>query len=126
MTEPDKVFKLIRCSIQDFTREDFWVLMLDKSERLIKMVTLANGTLDRAHVHSRELVKEIVNCGAAKVVVAHNHPSGDPAPSIDKDDAVMRKIARLCDDIDTEFVDFVIIGEDSCFSYKRSKRLREG
>lgn len=124
MSQPDKVFKLIRCSIKDHTREDFIVLMLDKSARLIKVVDLANGTLDKAHIHSRELVKEIINCGASKIVVAHNHPSGDPEPSKDKDDPLMRKIARLCADINAELLDFVIVGDKNYFSYKRSKRLR--
>ena len=59
------------------------------------------------------------------MVVAHNHPSGDSEPSADKDDPMMRKIARLCEDIEAKLIDFVVIGQDGMFSYKRSKRLRE-
>lgn len=126
MSQPDQVSKIIRCSIKDSTREDFWIFMLDKGARLIKVVDLSKGTLDKAHIHSRELVKQIIKCGAAKIVVAHNHPSGDTEPSEDKDDPLMRKIARLCADINAELLDFVIVGDQNYFSYKRSKRLIVG
>ncbi len=63
--------------------ERFGVMMLDTRRRLIRVQLISSGSLDTASAHPREVFREAAIAGAAAVVVFHNHPSGDPSPSVD-------------------------------------------
>ena len=61
--------------------EHFWVLCLDRKNRLIRRITATTGTATNSLVHAREVFREAIKLSATAIIVAHNHPSGDPAPS---------------------------------------------
>ena len=73
-------------------REEFRALFLDSRNRLLDVVTISVGTLDSSIVHPREVFRAAIRAGSASLIVAHNHPSGDPTPS-PEDLAITR---RLC------------------------------
>ncbi|MQA93063.1 MAG: DNA repair protein RadC, partial [Gemmatimonas sp.] len=73
-------------------REQFVVLMLDAQNQLIGIHTVTVGTLDASLVHPREIFKPAILANAASILLAHNHPSGDPTPSAE-DRSVTRQIA---------------------------------
>lgn len=62
-------------------REQFRVLFLDKKNRLIADVVMAEGTVDHAPVYPREIMRRALELDASSVILVHNHPSGDPTPS---------------------------------------------
>ena len=72
---------LVRPQLLDKQKEHFLALLLDNRHHLIRISPIAVGSLSATLVHPRELFKEAIVASAAAVIVAHNHPSGDPEPS---------------------------------------------
>lgn len=61
--------------------EVFWVLCLDAGRKVRQVTEVSRGTLTEVHAHPREVFRVAIACGAAGIIAAHNHPSGNPAPS---------------------------------------------
>lgn len=78
---PSHVYELVRDDLEQQQRELFVVILLDTRGQLICKETVSVGTLSRALVHPREVFYPAIRHKAASLVVVHNHPSGDPAPS---------------------------------------------
>lgn len=89
--------------------EKFWVLCLNRKNRLIRRVEVTSGTAGSTLVHPREVFREAIRLGASAVVCVHNHPSGDPAPSA-ADIRVTRQLREASAAVDIELLDHVIIG----------------
>jgi DNA repair protein RadC len=81
--DPEAVVKAIRASIKDKAKEHFKLILLNARNRIIGISTISIGTLNVSLVHPREVFKDAIMHSAASVVLAHNHPSGDPEPSED-------------------------------------------
>ena len=71
----------LRATLVGAPREQFRVLFLDKKNRLIADEAMAEGTVDHAPVYPREVIRRALELNASALVLSHNHPSGDPAPS---------------------------------------------
>jgi DNA repair protein RadC len=89
--------------------EKFWVLCLNRKNRLIKRVEITSGTATAALAHPREVFRAAIREGATAVVCAHNHPSGDPAPSA-PDLQVTRQLREAAKTVDIDLLDHVIVG----------------
>jgi DNA repair protein RadC len=81
--DPEAVVKVIRASIKDKAKEHFKLILLNPRNKIIGISTISIGTLNASLVHPREVFKDAIMHSAASVVLAHNHPSGDPEPSED-------------------------------------------
>lgn len=91
-------------------REHFVVLLLDTQHHIIGIHTVTVGTLDSSLIHPREIFKPAILANAAAIILAHNHPSGDPTPSAE-DRAVTRQLATAGQLIGIRVLDHVIIGD---------------
>ncbi len=89
--------------------EKFWVLCLNRRNRLRKRVEVSSGTATAALAHPREVFRSAIREAAAAVVCAHNHPSGDPAPSA-ADIQLTRQLREAASAVDIPLLDHVIIG----------------
>jgi DNA repair protein RadC len=89
--------------------EKFWVLCLNRKNRLIKMVEVTSGTATATLAHPREIYREALRHGATAIVCVHNHPSSDPAPSA-PDIHVTRQLREASKAVDIELIDHVIVG----------------
>jgi DNA repair protein RadC len=89
--------------------EKFWVLCLNRKNRLIKQVEISSGTATNSLAHPREVFREAIRHGATAVICAHNHPSGDPAPS-SADLQVTRQLREAARAVDIQLQDHVILG----------------
>ncbi len=89
--------------------EKFWVLSLNRRNRLRKRVEVSSGTATAALAHPREVFRSAIREGAAAVVCAHNHPSGDPSPSA-ADIQLTRQLREAAAAVDIPLLDHVIIG----------------
>jgi DNA repair protein RadC len=89
--------------------EKFWVLCLNRKNRLLKRVELTSGTANSALAHPREVFRVAVRESASAIVCLHNHPSGDPAPST-QDVNVTRLLREASRAVDIPLLDHVIIG----------------
>jgi DNA repair protein RadC len=90
-------------------QESFWVICLDRKSKPISRTMISLGTVSAALVHPREVFKVAVLCSASSIVVAHNHPSGDPAPS-QADHLVTRQLRDAAKFMDIELIDHVVVG----------------
>ncbi len=89
--------------------EKFWVLCLNRRNRLRKRVEVSSGTATAALAHPREIFRAAIREAAAAVVCAHNHPSGDPSPSA-ADIQLTRQLREAAAAVDIPLLDHVIIG----------------
>jgi DNA repair protein RadC len=87
------------------------VLLLNTKHRLIAIHEIGRGTVDQCIVTARDVYKAALLANAAAVIVAHNHPSGDPSPSSD-DRALCGQLEAAGRLIGVELIDFLVIGED--------------
>jgi DNA repair protein RadC len=90
--------------------EKFWVLCLNRKNRLLKLVEVTSGTATSSLAHPREVYREAIRQSATSVICVHNHPSGDPAPSA-ADVQVTRQLRDASRAVDIELLDHVIIGD---------------
>ncbi|HOF47673.1 MAG TPA: DNA repair protein RadC [Verrucomicrobiota bacterium] len=106
---PERVADLLREDNRLYEVECFQVVLLNTRRRLMRVEKLSQGTLDTLLVHPREVFRAAIAAGAAAIVVAHNHPSGDPTPS-EQDIKVTRDLIRAGQLLKIEVVDHVILG----------------
>ncbi len=106
-----------RSAMQFEEKEQFRVLFLDKKNRLIADEVLGHGTIDRAPVYPREIVKRALELGSTAIILAHNHPSGDPTPS-QSDITMTKTIVDAAKAIGISVHDHLIIGRQSTVSFK--------
>lgn len=92
--------------------EKFWVLCLNRKNRLLKQVEVTSGTATSSLAHPREVFREAIRHGATAVVCVHNHPSGDPAPSA-ADVQVTRQLRDAAKAVDIDLLDHVIVGRSA-------------
>ena len=104
--------------------ERLQVLLLNTRRRLIRVVEVADGTIDTLLVHSREVFRQAIAANASAVVLAHNHPSGDPTPS-EADIKVTRDLIRAGQLLKIDVLDHVIIGRATAERAKDYVSLRE-
>ncbi len=109
MADPARVARHIRHQVQTPLQEEFHVLLLDSRNQLAHGAMVSRGILDRTSVHPREVFRLAITHGAAKVVVAHNHPSGDPSPSA-ADLDITRALVAAGAAVGIELMDHVIVG----------------
>lgn len=108
---PEDVSRLLREEARRLECEVFWVLLLDTKNRLIgSPVEISRGLLDASLVHAREVFREAVRASAYSVVLAHNHPSGDPTPSAE-DLSITRMLHESGKIMDIRVLDHVILGD---------------
>ncbi len=110
LNRPELVFAHFRSQANGLSIEKFWVLCLNRKNRLIRQVELTSGTATSSLAHPREVFREAVHHGATSVVCVHNHPSGDPAPSA-ADVQVTRQLREAAKALDIELLDHVIVGQ---------------
>lgn len=121
---PDRVAALLREECRHQTVETFRVVLLNTRRRLIRVETVSQGTLDTLLVHPREVYRLAIVANAAAVVIAHNHPSGDPTPS-EADIRVTRDLIRAGRLLKIELLDHLILGSRSQDRAKDYVSLRE-
>lgn len=108
---------------RNLKREVFRIAILDSAHRLIRTKTITVGTLNLALVHPRDVFREAVVESAAGIVLVHNHPSGDPAPS-EEDLRLTRQLVSAGEAVAIPVLDHVILGNDGYFSFADSRRLK--
>ena len=100
----------------DCDQEHFGVLLLNNKNRVRAHKIISSGSLTTALVHPREVFRSAVLYGAAAVILCHNHPSGDPAPSPEDID-ITRRLVQCADIFGITMLDHIILGSDSIFSF---------
>ncbi|NQV47259.1 MAG: DNA repair protein RadC [Rhodospirillaceae bacterium] len=117
LTSWDKLLKYCRAAMAFEDTEQFRILFLNKKNILIADEVQQTGTVDHTPVYPREVVKRALELGATALIMVHNHPSGDPAPS--KADIEMTKeVFATCEKLGIQLHDHVIISKSGENSFK--------
>lgn len=106
---PQSVNEFLMLRLADEEREHFEVLFLNSQNQLIVCERLFSGTINAASVYPREVIKRALELNAAAMILAHNHPSGDPEPSR-ADMNITKKIQDAAGLVDINVLDHLIIG----------------
>jgi DNA repair protein RadC len=114
---PKDVEQMLVQEMRAYDREHFIVLYLDRKGGLIVKEHVSVGGLHSSIVHPREVFKTAVKRSAASIILAHNHPSGDPAPS-QEDINITRRLVEAGGIMGIEVIDHVVIGENTYCSLK--------
>lgn len=114
---PESVVRAIRASIKDKAKEHFKLILLNPRNKIIGISTISIGTLNASLVHPREVFKDAITHSAASVVLAHNHPSGDPEPS-DDDLTITKRLIEAGKILGIEVKDHIIIAKNGFLSFK--------
>jgi DNA repair protein RadC len=109
LNRPELIYQHFRRQIIGLQIEKFWVLCLNRKNRLIRQVEITSGTATSSLAHPREVFREAIRHGATAVVCAHNHPSGDPAPSA-ADIQVTRQLRDAAKAVDIDLLDHLVVG----------------
>jgi DNA repair protein RadC len=114
---PADAANLLMSEMSLLEQEHLRVMMLDTKNRVLGTPTVYVGSLNTSMIRVGELFREAIRCNSASVIVAHNHPSGDPTPS-PEDVAVTRQIAEAGKLLDVDVLDHLIIGRQRFVSLK--------
>ncbi len=117
ISSPQDVANLLMSELRDVKQEHFKTLLMDTKNRVLRVVTVTIGILDGSLVHPREVFKEAITASAASIIVAHNHPSGDPTPSRE-DKAVTLRLVECGKLLGIDLLDHIIIGDNRFVSLK--------
>lgn len=110
------VFHHYQEQLGSLKKEEFHVLLLDAKNRKLKDVRVSEGSLTSSLVHPREVFAPVVRESAAAVILIHNHPSGDPAPS-QEDLQITRRLRQVGEIMGVHILDHLIIGKGRYVSF---------
>ena len=117
-----RIYNHMHPLLQDKDVEEFWVLLMNQSYRLIKKVCIAHGGISEVTVDIRIIMREAVLSNTTILAACHNHPSGSITPS-KNDDQLTLSLKRACDVMRIHFLDHVIVADGCYFSYHEQGRL---
>lgn len=122
INSPEDVYRRIYPKMREQKKELFIELCLDTKNQVIKEETISVGSLNANIVHPREVFKLALAESAAHIIVAHNHPSGDPTPSRE-DIEITKKLVDTGTIMGITLLDHVIIGDGRHFSMKEAGHI---
>ena len=96
----------------DRPAEVFGVLFLDTKHHILAFEELFHGTIDHTSVHPRELIRRVIYHNAARIILAHNHPSGDTTPS-QADIELTKSLKNALDMLDVTLLDHLVVGKNA-------------
>lgn len=110
------VFELLQPVLGELPHEEFWIVYLNNSNRIMHMAQLSKGGITGTLVDVRLVLKQALELGAVALILAHNHPSGTVAPSL-ADKKITRKLKTASEALDIKVLDHLIITQQSYFSF---------
>lgn len=123
LNSPEKVINYCKLRMSGLPYEEFRVLFLNRKNKLLFDEQLQSGTIDKAAVFPRELVKRAIDVGAGALILVHNHPTGDPTPSkADIETTInIQKAAKL---MEIFLYDHIIVGKNNHYSMRANNLIK--
>ena len=117
ITNPQDVADQVQYKMANLEQEELWVLLLDSRNQLIRIEQLYRGTLNSSSVRPAEIYRTGIRHNAAALIIVHNHPSGDPAPS-PEDVQLTRTLIDAGNMLEMPVLDHVVVGNRGMISIK--------
>jgi DNA repair protein RadC len=109
-------FKLLNAKLSDLPHEEFWILLLNRANSVVKMECISKGGVSGTVVDARLILKPAIEHLASGIILCHNHPSGQVKPS-EQDLSLTRKLKESAKMMDINLLDHIIIGEQKYLSF---------
>lgn len=109
--EPEQAYNVLNSDFADLDCETFWVLLLSNSQRLIKKVCISEGGWTETSVDLKKIFKTCLENNSSKIIIAHNHPSGNVLPS-ESDKALTERISKAGKILSIQVLDHIIFGDN--------------
>jgi DNA repair protein RadC len=122
ITSSASVFELMQPIIGELQHEEFWVIYLNNSNKVLQTKQLSKGGITGTLVDIRIAFKQALELGAVAIIMAHNHPSGTLKPS-ESDIKLTTKIKKAGESLDISILDHLIITEKAYFSFADEQML---
>lgn len=122
ITSSDSAYQIMRQHIQNLDHEEFWVLMMNNAAIPVAEVQIASGGQTATVVDIKILLRKALEYKATRMIVFHNHPSGNPHPSM-QDDSLTKKIREAAKLLDIRLDDHIIITPSAYYSYNDNGRI---
>ena len=116
------VAELARMVVGDAAQEVMLVFLLNIKNHVVGFTEVARGSIDSCPVDLRQLFRVAVISGAAAIIVAHNHPSGDPTPS-EEDRRLTRRVEEAAELLGIKLLDHVVVTDTDCSSMRAKGEL---
>ncbi|MFH1365091.1 MAG: DNA repair protein RadC [archaeon] len=119
ITCAEDVFNHFNERLKDKKEEHFYILMLNTQNYIIGEQLISKGILDASIVHPREIFRPAIKNSCSKIILVHNHPSGDPTPSAE-DNEITRRLINAGEELGIKVIDSVIVGGNKWGSWKEN------
>lgn len=114
---PQDAFDILNAFLSPLDHEELWILGLDTRNRVMNLTKLYQGSVNSSQVRIAEVFRQAINDNSPSIIIAHNHPSGDPTPSPD-DVTVTRSIVQAGKLLDINVLDRLIVARERFISLK--------
>jgi DNA repair protein RadC len=109
-------FEILRGKIGDLPYEEFWIILLNKANKVIRTCNISEGGISGTVVDPKKIFKIALDHHASSIILGHNHPSGNLQPS-EADQKITKKIRDAGNMLDVAVLDHIIIGDDRYYSF---------
>ncbi len=116
ITSSSSVFEVLQPVIGELDHEEFWILYLNNSNKIIEQFQISKGGITGTLVDIRITLRKALELGAVSLILAHNHPSGNLNPS-EADKQLTKKLKTAAESLDIKILDHIIVTEKSYFSF---------
>lgn len=116
------VFNLMHEELKDKNEEHFYVLLLNNQNHVVKKELISKGILDSAIIHPREVFRPAIKHSAARIILVHNHPSGNPEPS-DEDLDITERLMSAGNELGIKVLDHVIVAREKYWGWVEKGRI---
>lgn len=125
ITSIESAVGLVRSILHGRPNEQFYVICLDAQYNILNSQCISKGTSTEAPIYIRHITESVIRNGADKVLVAHNHPGGNPSPSKDDIETTI-KITEAMNVLSIQFLDHIIIADNEYFSFAQHQQVLGG
>jgi len=122
ITQSKDVFELFQPIIGDLPHEEFWILLLNRSNRIIDKIKISQGGVTGTVIDVKIILKQALERLASSVILCHNHPSGNRNPS-KADDTITNKLKQGAQLMDIQILDHIIVADIEYYSYADEGKL---
>jgi len=116
------VFEIFQADMADSQYEEFWILLLNRANKIMKKVKISDGGVSGTVADPKRIFRAALDNMASSIILSHNHPSGNITPS-NADVALTRKIVKGADYFDMVVLDHIIIGDGNFYSFADNGRM---
>ena len=116
ITSSDGAYKVLQKRLSDLPHEEFWILILNRANQVVKEECISKGGLVGTVVDSRIICKSAIENNASGIILSHNHPSGQVQPS-NEDINITKKLKDALKLFDINLLDHIIVGDQKYFSF---------